>query len=205
MLNKNINKKNCNNSFISKNTSESSIKIFGFWIYLMSDFIIFAALLATYSVLRNGIYNGPSEIKIFNCNKVVIETFILYFSSISYDISMSYSKENKNKKVQIWLLITLILGCFFIFIETNELYSLIIKGFIPSKSAFLSSLFVLLITHGIHLIIGIIWIILVFIKILYYGLTKTNKTKLKCLSLFWHFLDIIWMCIYSIVYMIGVT
>lgn len=179
-------------------------KIFGFWIYLMSDCILFATLFATYSVLSNEIANGPNGKDIFNLPLVLLETFFLLFSSFTFSLSV-FSFNNFNIKwVKIWLCFTFFLGLSFIFTECYEFFNLINKNFGPQRSAFLSAFFTLLGAHGIHVIAGLIWIIIMIIHIYISGLTKRNKIKLKCLSLFWHFLDIIWICIFTVVYLFGV-
>ncbi|WP_367680642.1 cytochrome o ubiquinol oxidase subunit III [Candidatus Fukatsuia anoeciicola] len=184
--------------------NNGAIKIFGFWIYLMSDCILFATLFATYAVLVNNTAGGPSGKDIFNLSFVLIETFLLLFSSITYGITMlSMNKGNKDQ-VNLWLALTFILGLSFITMEFFEFHELITKGYGPNRSAFLSSFFVLVATHGIHVSVGLVWIIIMIIQTIKRGLSTINQTRLICLSLFWHFLDIIWICVFTIVYLLGV-
>ncbi|MFP3013220.1 MAG: cytochrome o ubiquinol oxidase subunit III [Arsenophonus sp.] len=179
-------------------------KIFGFWIYLMSDLILFACLFATYVVLVNGTANGPIGKDIFNLNFVLLETFLLLFSSIAYGFVMIAMYKQKINLVKLWLLITFLLGFTFVIMEIYELNELISKGYGPDRSAFLSAFFTLISTHGIHVSFGLAWIIIMIIHISRHGLTVVNQTRLSCLSLFWHFLDVVWICVFSVVYLLGV-
>nr|BET44358.1 MAG: cytochrome o ubiquinol oxidase subunit III [Candidatus Aschnera chinzeii] len=178
-------------------------KLFGFWIYLMSDLIIFACLFATYIVLTNNADSFPTGKEIFNIPYVLIETIFLLLSSITCCIAMCMLLKNNINLIILWLLITLLLGLIFIIMELFEFYQLISLGYTPSKNAFLSSYFTLVSIHGIHVIIGLLWIIIIIINIKINGINHLNETRLHCLSLFWHFLDIIWICVYSIVYLLG--
>ncbi|MFT8229611.1 MAG: cytochrome o ubiquinol oxidase subunit III [Enterobacterales bacterium] len=187
-----------------KNHNTEDVKLLGFWIYLMSDCILFASLFAVYFVLNKNIFDGPSGQDIFNLNLVLEETLILLSSSFTYSMSMiSVAFKNKNL-TQFWLILTFILGLSFILMEINEFNLLILKGYGPSRSAFLSSFFILVGTHGIHVLSGLIWLIVMIAHIQKNGLNQINTIRLKCLSLFWHFLDIIWICVFTMVYLIGV-
>lgn len=179
-------------------------KVFGFWIYLMSDCILFACLFATYAVLVNGTAGGPAGKDIFDLKLVLVETFLLLFSSITYGMAMIAMKKGKVGGVNIWMFQTFLFGLGFIAMEIYEFLHLIIEGFGPARSAFLSSFFALVATHGLHVSIGLIWITIIIIQVSQRGLTSINKTRLMCLSLFWHFLDVIWICIFTIVYLLGV-
>ncbi len=180
------------------------IKVFGMWIYLMSDCILFACLFATYAVLVNGIASGPSGKEIFELKFILAETFLLLCSSITYGMTMCSMEKCKIGSVNIWLFITFLFGFSFIAIEIYDFYSLISKGFGPDSSAFLSAFFALVATHGLHVCIGLIWITIMMIQVSQRGITSNNKISLKCLNLFWHFLDIIWICVFTIVYLLGV-
>lgn len=180
-----------------------AIKVFGFWIYLMSDCILFAALFATYAVLVNGIADGPSGKDIFDLRFVLIETFLLLLSSITYGIAMLGINKGCKNQVNIWLALTFILGLGFVAMEIFEFHELIAEGYGPDRSAFLSSFFALVATHGIHVSAGLIWIIIMIIQVMRRGLNTTNQTRLMCLSLFWHFLDVVWICVFTIVYLLG--
>ncbi|VAX76532.1 Cytochrome bo(3) ubiquinol oxidase subunit 3 [Serratia symbiotica] len=178
-------------------------KIFGFWIYLMSDCILFACLFATYAVLKTGTAGGPTGKDIFQIKFVLIETFLLLFSSITYGMAMIAMEKSKVVKLNIWLLLTFVFGLAFLAMEAYEFHHLIIEGFSPTHSAFLSSFFALVATHGLHVSIGLIWITIMIIQLSLRDLTSINKTRLMCLSLFWHFLDLIWICVFTVVYLLG--
>ncbi|MDC9621031.1 cytochrome o ubiquinol oxidase subunit III [Xenorhabdus sp. XENO-7] len=180
-----------------------SMKIFGFWIYLMSDLVLFASLFATYAVLANGTAGGPSGKDIFELPFVLVETFLLLFSSITYGFAMLSMNKGKAGQVNLWLFITFLFGLGFVSMEIYEFHKLISEGFGPDRSAFLSSFFALVATHGIHVTCGLIWIIIMMVQVARRGLTEVNRTRLSCLSLFWHFLDVVWICVFTVVYLMG--
>ncbi|AHG21437.1 cytochrome o ubiquinol oxidase subunit III [Chania multitudinisentens RB-25] len=179
-------------------------KVFGFWIYLMSDCILFASLFATYAVLVNGTAGGPSGKDIFDLKLVLVETFLLLFSSITYGMAMIGMNKGHASSVNRWLMLTFLFGFGFVAIEVYEFHLLISEGFGPDRSAFLSSYFALVGTHGIHVSAGLIWLVVLMIQVSKRGLNPTNKTRLMCLSLFWHFLDVVWICLFTVVYLLGV-
>ena len=179
-------------------------KVFGFWIYLMSDCILFASLFATYAVLVNGTAGGPTGKDIFDLKFVLVETFLLLFSSITYGMAMIAMNKGKVGGVNTWLFLTFLFGLGFVAMEIYEFHHLIAEGFGPDRSAFLSSFFALVGTHGLHVTSGLIWIIVLMIQVSKFGLTATKKTRLMCLSLFWHFLDVVWICVFTVVYLLGV-
>ncbi|RLM27759.1 cytochrome o ubiquinol oxidase subunit III [Brenneria alni] len=178
-------------------------KVFGFWIYLMSDCILFASLFATYAVLVNGTAGGPSGKDIFELPFVLVETFFLLFSSITYGMAMIAMNKGNKSQVNAWLGMTFLFGLAFIAMEIYEFHHLIAEGFGPDRSAFLSAFFALVGTHGIHVTAGLIWLIIMMAQVSSRGLTTTNKTRLMCLSLFWHFLDVVWICVFTVVYLMG--
>ncbi|ATA24947.1 cytochrome o ubiquinol oxidase subunit III [Brenneria goodwinii] len=178
-------------------------KVFGFWIYLMSDCILFASLFATYAVLVNGTAGGPTGKDIFELPFVLVETFALLFSSITYGMAMIAMNKGNKSQVNVWLGLTFLFGLAFIAMEIYEFHHLIAEGFGPDRSAFLSAFFALVGTHGIHVTSGLIWIIIMMVLVSSRGLTAVNKTRLMCLSLFWHFLDVVWICVFTVVYLMG--
>jgi cytochrome o ubiquinol oxidase subunit 3 len=178
-------------------------KVFGFWIYLMSDCVLFASLFATYAVLVNGTAGGPSGKDIFELPFVLVETFCLLFSSITYGMAMLAMNKGNKSGVNTWLFLTFLFGLGFICMEIYEFHHLISEGFGPGRSAFLSAFFTLVGTHGLHVTTGLIWIITMMIQVKNRGLTSVNKTRLMCLSLFWHFLDVVWICVFTVVYLMG--
>lgn len=180
-------------------------KQFGFWIYLMSDCILFASLFATYAVLVNGIAGGPSGKDIFDLPFVFTETMLLLFSSITFGFGIIAMKRNDVAGLKRWLAITFLFGLSFIAMELWEFHHLINEGFGPQRSAFLSAFFTLVGTHGLHVTAGLIWLSVCYYQVSTKGLTSMMQTRFYCLSLFWHFLDIVWICVFTIVYLLGVV
>ncbi|MDF7223402.1 cytochrome o ubiquinol oxidase subunit III [Proteus mirabilis] len=178
-------------------------KVFGFWIYLMSDLILFASLFATYAVLVNGIADGPSGKEIFSLPFGLVETFLLLFSSITFGFAMLSMNKGSVSQVNLWLFVTFLFGLGFVVMEVYEFHELIAEGYGPDRSAFLSAFFALVSTHGLHVTAGLVWIIIMMIQVSRRGLTDVNRTRLSCLSLFWHFLDVVWICVFTVVYLMG--
>lgn len=178
-------------------------KVFGFWIHLMSDLILFASLFATYVVLSGGTAGGPSGKDIFSLKFVLGETFLLLFSSITYGFAMLAMHKGKVATVNLWLFVTFLLGLGFVIMEVYEFHELISEGYGPDRSGFLSAFFALVATHGLHVTAGLVWIIIMMIQVSCRGLTQVNQTRLNCLSLFWHFLDVVWICVFTVVYLLG--
>lgn len=178
-------------------------KVFGFWIYLMSDCILFACLFATYAVLVNGTAGGPDGKEIFELPFVLVETMLLLFSSITFGFGMVAMNKGLQSSVNFWLFVTFLFGAGFIGMELYEFHHLIGEGFGPDRSAFLSAFFTLVGTHGIHVTSGLIWIAVMMFQVSRKGLTERNRTRLMCLSLFWHFLDVVWICVFTVVYLMG--
>ncbi|MDG2534126.1 cytochrome o ubiquinol oxidase subunit III [Sphingomonas sp. HITSZ_GF] len=175
----------------------------GFWIYLMSDCLIFAILFATYAVLGGNFAAGPGPKELFDLPLVALNTAMLLFSSITYGFAMlAIQRENKAQTL-IWLAITLVFGGAFLGIELYEFNHLIHEGAGPWRSAFLSSFFTLVGTHGLHVTFGSIWLVTLMVQVSRFGLTAANKRRLACLSLFWHFLDVIWIGVFTFVYLMG--
>ncbi|MDT8894298.1 cytochrome o ubiquinol oxidase subunit III [Halomonas sp. I1] len=179
-------------------------KVFGFWVYLMSDLVIFGSLFATYAVLLRGTAGGPSGADIFELPLILISTFLLLVSSFTYGMAVLAMNADQVDKVKKWLAITFLLGAGFIGIEIYEFQHLIHLGHGPDRSAFLSAFFTLVGTHGLHVTFGLIWIIVMLIQLQQKGLTDMTRPRIMCLSLFWHFLDIVWICVFSFVYLMGV-
>lgn len=177
--------------------------VFGFWLYLMTDCILFASIFAVYAVLVNNVAGGPSGHEIFELPYVLGETALLLFSSITYGFAMLALFKGKKTQVLGWLAMTFLLGAGFIAMEINEFHILIAEGYGPSRSGFLSGFFTLVGTHGLHVTSGLIWMAIMMYQVQKNGLTATNKTRLSCLSLFWHFLDVVWICVFTVVYLMG--
>lgn len=177
--------------------------VFGFWLYLMTDCILFASIFATYAVLSGNFAGGPSGHDIFELNYVLGETALLLFSSITFGFAMLQMYKGNKGGVLAWLAVTWLLGAGFIGMEVNEFHLLISEGFGPSRSGFLSGFFALVGTHGLHVTAGLIWMAILMYQINKDGITSTHKTRMSCLSLFWHFLDLVWICVFTFVYLMG--
>lgn len=178
--------------------------LFGFWLYIFSDCMLFATLFAVFAVLSQSFSGGIEPSELFELNFVAVETGLLLFSSFTFGLAM-LGANNKNMKVMIsWLVVTLLLGLGFLGMELYEFYHFSHEGATPQTSAYWSAFYALVGTHGLHVLSGIIWMFVLFYHFYRDGLTTKNTTRLACLSLFWHFLDIIWVCVYSFVYMRGV-
>ena len=175
----------------------------GFWLYLMSDCLIFAVLFATYGVLGRNYAAGPSGADLFDLRLVAVNTAMLLFSSITYGFAMLAMDRNNVKQTQVWLAITGLFGLAFLGIELYEFGHLIHIGATPQRSAFLSSFFTLVGTHGLHVTFGIIWLVTLMVQVGMKGLIPANKRRLMCLSMFWHFLDVIWIGVFTFVYLMG--
>jgi cytochrome o ubiquinol oxidase subunit III len=180
------------------------IQTFGFWIYLMSDLIIFATLFATFVVLGRHYAGGPTGKELFDLPYTLGETLLLLFSSVAYGLVMLAVVNGKKKMVLIALAVTFLLGFGFVCMEIKEFYGLVAEGNGPDRSAFLSSYFTLVGTHGTHVTFGLIWMAVMIAQVAIKGLTSPVQSRLMRLSMFWHFLDVIWIGIFSIVYLMGV-
>ena len=183
---------------------EGHSTMLGFWIYLMSDCLIFAILFACYAVLGGNYAAGPSPKDLFDLNLIALNTAMLLFSSITYGFAMLAMVRNKLRQMQIWLVVTLLFGLAFLGIELYEFHHLIHIGATPQRSAFLSAFFTLVGTHGLHVTFGSIWLVTLLVQTSRHGLIPANKRRLMCLSLFWHFLDVIWIGVFTFVYLMGV-
>jgi cytochrome o ubiquinol oxidase subunit III len=177
--------------------------LLGFWIYLMSDCLIFASLFATYAVLGRNYAGGPSGAELFDLKLVAINTAFLLVSSITFGFAMISAQAKNLAKTQLWLLVTGILGACFLGLELYEFYHLIHEGAGPSRSGFLTAFFSLVGTHGLHVLFGIVWLVTLMFQLPKHGITPENMRRLSCLSLFWHFLDVVWIFVFTFVYLMG--
>lgn len=178
--------------------------LLGFWLYLMSDCLLFAGLFATYAVLGNSYAGGPTGAEIFELPLVAVNTGFLLISSITYGFAMLQMQLERVKGTLFWLAITGLFGAAFIGLELFEFTQLIHEGYGPQRSGFLTAFFSLVGTHGLHVSVGIIWLIVLMIQVKRYGLTTENGRRLMCLSMFWHFLDVVWIGVFTFVYLMGV-
>jgi len=178
--------------------------IFGFWIYLMSDAVIFALLFATYASMSRSFAGGATGKELFDLSTVFYETMVLLLSTLTCGFAMLSLSKNRKVWVLSWLVVTFLLGLTFILMEHNEFHSLIRQGMGPDRSGFLSAFFTLVGTHGLHVGVGLIWLLVMITQIMSKGLTSPVRSRLFRFSLFWHFLDLVWVGIFSMVYLIGV-
>ena len=183
---------------------DGSKTVMGFWIYLMSDLIIFAVLFATFAVLGNATAGGPTGKEIFQLPFILTETMLLLVSSFTFGMAMLNMHAGNKNRVIGWLIVTFLLGLGFVAMEIYEFIHFIDLGAGPGRSAYWSAFFTLVGTHGLHVSFGLIWIIVMIDMIRRHGLDSINKRRLSCLSLFWHFLDIVWICVFTFIYLMGV-
>jgi len=177
----------------------------GFWVYLMTDCLLFGSLFATYAVLRGATYGGPTEADIFEMPFVLAETLILLTSTFVCGLGLVAAKAGKQTWTIILFGLTMLLGIAFLAMELSEFSKLIGEGFSWQRSAFLSAFFVLVGTHGAHILAGLIWVVVMLVRVTQRGLTPNNLRRLSLFALFWHFLDVIWIFIFTVVYLMGVA
>ncbi|MGJ4891773.1 cytochrome o ubiquinol oxidase subunit III [Bradyrhizobium sp. HKCCYLRH3099] len=182
---------------------EGSSTQLGFWIYLMSDCLIFAILFAVYGVLGTKYAAGPAPKDLFDLSLVALNTSFLLLSSLTYGFAMLSMQQNRVGAMQAWLVVTGLFGLAFLGIELTEFAHMIHEGATPQRSAFLSSFFTLVGTHGLHVTFGLIWLVTLMVQVKRFGLIEANRRRLVCLSMFWHFLDVIWIGVFTFVYLMG--
>ncbi|UVW27171.1 cytochrome o ubiquinol oxidase subunit III [Massilia sp. H6] len=178
--------------------------LLGFWIYLMSDCLIFASLFATYAVLGRNYAGGPSGAELFDLTLIAVNTAFLLMSSITFGFAMISAQAKKVGKTILWMGVTGLLGLAFLALEIYEFYHLIHQGAGPQRSGFLTAFFALVGTHGLHVLFGLVWLVTLMVQLKKHGLGAENFRRLQCLSLFWHFLDVVWIGVFTFVYLLGV-
>ena len=176
----------------------------GFWLYLMSDVLIFAALFATYGVLGRSYAGGPTGAELFSLPLVAVNTAFLLVSSLTFGLAMLQKQKKNVGGTLLWLGVTGLLGLAFVAVELYEFAHLIHEGLTPQTSAFGSAFFTLVGTHGLHVSFGLIWLVVLMVQIKQKGLIHANVRRINCLSMFWHFLDVVWIGVFTFVYLIGV-
>lgn len=194
-----------NHSSVTRHTDDTNVRsrsLFGFWLYIMSDCLLFASLFATYAVLHNKTAGGAVAGELFSLPFVLVETLILLTSSFTCGLALLSMYRNEKSQTLGWLFTTLALGASFIALETHEFMGLLQEGHGYQMSAFLSSFFTLVGTHGLHVTIGLVWMLFMMQALYRKGFTPMNGRRLMCLALFWHFLDIVWIFIFSFVYIL---
>lgn len=183
--------------------AEGHSTMLGFWLYLMSDCLIFAILFAVYAVLGGNYAAGPSPRDLFDLELVALNTALLLLSSITYGFAMLAMARRLKGATLSWLAVTGLFGAGFLAVELHEFSHLIDIGATPSRSGFLSAFFTLVGTHGLHVTFGVIWLVTLMVQVGLRGLTAANCRRLACLSMFWHFLDVIWIGVFTFVYLMG--
>ncbi|MFC7441788.1 cytochrome o ubiquinol oxidase subunit III [Laceyella putida] len=181
-----------------------SLKILGFWIFLVTDCILFATLFATYAVLRthtDGHFTGQH---LFEVPGFVAETFILLTSSFTSGLAVLAMNKGKVKSLIGWLIVTALLGLAFVGLEIDEFAKMVSEGATISTNAFLSAFFTLVGTHGLHVSVGLVWMIAIMIQLSRHGINSVTKRKVTVIGLYWHFLDVVWIFIFTVVYLMGV-
>ena len=178
--------------------------LLGFWLYLMSDCLVFACLFATFAVLGRSFAAGPSGADLFDLRLVALNTTFLLLSSITYGFAMIEMQRKRMQATLVWLVVTALFGAGFIAVELYEFAHFIHEGAVPQRSAFLSSFFTLVGTHGLHVTFGIVWLVVLMFQVKKMGLNVENRRRLMCLSMFWHFLDVVWIGVFTFVYLMGV-
>ncbi|CAH2780926.1 MAG: Cytochrome O ubiquinol oxidase subunit III (EC [uncultured Caballeronia sp.] len=179
-----------------------SHSVFGFWAYLMTDCVLFASLFATFAMFAMQTAGGPMARDLFNLTDVAYETALLLTSSLTFGLAMISATRRKSGAVLAWLFVTFMLGAGFLWLEMHEFAHLIAEGAGPQRSAFWSAFFTLVGTHGLHVTLGLVWLVVLAVQIVRNPqMDEREMRRLACLSLFWHFLDIVWICVFSFVYL----
>ena len=177
----------------------------GFWVYLMSDAVVFALLLATYAVMVHNTADGPTGADLFSLSRALSETGLLLVSSLTFGFATLASQARDNRATLIWLGVTFLLGAGFLGLEIGEFSDMIAQGAGPDRSGFLSAFFLLVGTHGLHVFVGLLWIVVLAAQILVKGLSDPTRSRLRRLGMFWHFLDVVWVGVFSLVYLGGLA
>jgi len=180
-----------------------TVVAYGFWIFILSDIVMFSALFAAYAVLSGNTAGGPSGAELFNLRNIFIETMCLLLSSYTCGIGVLSAERGQPTLFLVFAIFTFALGAAFLFIEATEFAGMVAKGAGPSRSAFLSSFFTLVGTHGVHVASGLVALVYLVAQVLVHGLQAAVLRRLLCWSLFWHALDIVWVGVFTLVYLMG--
>jgi cytochrome o ubiquinol oxidase subunit III len=176
---------------------------YGFWIFLLSDIVMFSAFFAAYAVLAGATAGGPTGCELFEPKRVALETAFLLASSFTCGLSYIGATTRNQLQTQLWLLVTGLLGLAFVVLEVQEFWQMIQEGAGPQRSAFLSAFFALVGCHGLHVSLGGLWLGTMMAQVWVKGFTPAIMRRLLCFNLFWHALDIIWVALFTIVYLMG--
>lgn len=183
---------------------QESLKMFGFWLFLITDVILFGTLFATFVVLRLNTAGGPTPGELIELPGIIISTFILLTSSFTSGIAVLEMNKGNKQGLILWLAITALLGASFIYLEVTEFMHLVHEGAAIGTSAYWSAFFTLVGTHGLHVSLGLVWMIALMLQLSRRGITPVTKRKVNIISLYWHFLDVVWIFVFTIVYLMGV-
>ena len=183
--------------------SKRVVVAYGFWIFILSDMVMFSALFAAYAVLQGNTAGGPTGAELFDLRSVFIETTCLLLSSYTCGLGALSAERRQPGRFLIFAVLTFVLGAAFLFIEVSEFARMAQKGAGPSRSAFLSAFFTLVGTHGVHVAGGLIALIYLAAQVIAKGLRAAVLRRLLCWSLFWHALDIVWVGVFTLVYLMG--
>jgi cytochrome o ubiquinol oxidase subunit III len=176
---------------------------YGFWIFILSDFVLFSGLFAAYAVLSGNTAGGPTGAELFNLRNIFIETMCLLFSSYTCGLGALSAERRQPARFLVFAALTFVLGAAFLFIEATEFAGMVAKGAGPARSGFLSAFFTLVGTHGVHVTSGLIWLVYLVAQVMAKGLRAAVLRRLLCWSLFWHALDIVWVGVFTLVYLMG--
>lgn len=174
---------------------------FGFWLYLMSDAVLFSLIFATFAVMSSNVAGGPGGAELFDLSSLAAQTALLLTSSLTIALAHVTAVAGHQGRAAVWLIATAILGAGFLFLEIRELSGFIAEGAGPGRSGYLSAFFTLVGTHGLHVTAGLIWILTLVVQVLSRGIDHHLLSRLSRLTLFWHFLDIVWIGVFSLVYL----
>jgi len=185
-------------------TARQATEAMGFWLYLMSDLVIFASIFATFIVLSRNFAGGPTGRDLFDLSFVLLETMLLLCSSGTCGLAILAMHDGERQRLLAWLTVTFLFGAGFVAMEVHEFHALIQEGNGPQRSGFLTGFFTLVGTHGLHVASGLLWMAVAMGQIITKGLTIPVQSRLMRFSMFWHFLDIVWVGVFTIVYLLGV-
>jgi cytochrome o ubiquinol oxidase subunit III len=181
-----------------------ALRLMGFWFFLITDCILFGTLFATYAVLHGSTAGGPTPGELFEMPGVIAETFILLTSSFTSGLAVLSMNRGDRKGLIVWLLITILLGASFVTLEITEFFKLVHEGAMISTSGFWSAFFTLVSTHGLHVTVGLFWMLGIVFQVSRRGITPVTRRKINVISLYWHFLDVVWIFVFTFVYLLGV-
>ncbi len=176
---------------------------YGFWIYVLTDCILFATMFAVYAVLSPATFGGPGPSELFDLPYVMVESLLLLASSFTLGLALIAHQSDRIRPMLAWLGVTFVLGLGFVGMEINEFAHLVSQGHGPGENAFLSSFFGLVGLHGLHVSAGLVWMLFVMVLFARRGATADNGVKLRTFAIFWHFLDVIWIFVFTFVYLLG--